>query len=66
MYVYNMKGRVSILAVRKANDKMSGKVSVQKSFGSGIAVTVKTGKLSKTYTISSDKITQAYKIAKSK
>lgn len=61
-----MRGKVSIAAVRKANDKMNGKVSMHKSTGSGIAVTVKTGKLSKTYAISSDKITQAYKLAKSK
>lgn len=61
-----MRGKVSIAAVRKANDKMNGKVSAHRIAGSGIAVTVKTGKLIKTYAISSDKIAQAYKLAKSK
>lgn len=61
-----MKNRISLGAVRKANDKMNGRIIEKRSIGGGIIVTVKTGKLNKSYPISDSMIVNAYKTAKSK
>jgi len=61
-----MRSRISISTVRKANDRMSNKVVGHKSAGSAFTISVKTGKLNKSYSISSEKINQAYKLAKAK
>lgn len=66
MYFYIMRSRISISTVRKANDKMGNKVVVPKTVGSSITISVRTGKLNKSYDISNEKINNAYKLAKAK
>lgn len=59
-----MGNRITISTVRKANDKMKSGGVILGSTGKAFAVTVRTGKLNKTYNISNEKINQAYKLSK--